>query len=565
MVLVAVVFTRGGELAAITELLKDPPGRESAAPGGASHEFVEFANLGTDTLFLDSLVLSDGKEADSVVVWTDTLPGHESCVYGASALAPGSIALILDPDYAGAVADFPASAYAIATNTVLLTVGDKELGDGLAQDDGVFLYKGTRAEVARLLASAVDSGETVPTQGTKLYQTTPSKVPEGTSVVPLSVLFDSPRYGLCPGETSPGTFEGLSDGWLSEWRLGRTLGADSAVHCTVAVHRVGGETPGAVCRVSRQGNAADTLPTVPCGGSEESGLRMTAAIPLDSTVYEIRVVEGATTVVERIDISTVWIPGNAIRVTEVFPKASADEPEWFEVTNQAGVPVNLRNWTYGNGEDADTLATIDLVVEPGAYRVFAKDDAAFDQRYRAIQAVSRPPQWHTLNNYRDTLVLWDAYGTERERIHYDADWFDRWDRESVARVSLESTGMTHASWVLGDPPSPGMPNGGVVWRRVTKPRVRIQPVPFTPNGDARQDLLAITLSLPPEWSGHVSVYGFDGRKVRTFAGVLKEQYLWDGREDNGQPAAVGPFFVVGDFADEKGKRKVIRKNGILWR
>lgn len=565
MVLAAAVLARGGELVAITELLKNPHGRESAAPGGVSHEFVEFANFGTDTLPLDSLVLSDGKEADSVVAWTDTLPGHESCVYGAASLAPGSIALILDPDYAEAVAEFPASAHAIAKNTVLLRVNDKELGDGLAQDDGVFLYKGTRANVARLLASAVDSGQAIPTQGTKLYQTTPSKIPEGTSVVSLSALFDPPRYGLCPSETSPGTFEGLSDGWLIEWRLGSTIGVDSAVSCTVAVYRVGSESPDAACHITPQDNGTDTLPTVVRESRDQPGLRMTVAIPLDSTVYEIRITQGATVLTERIDVSTVWIPVDAVRITEVFPRATADEPEWFEITNQSNLPVNLRGWTYGNGEDADTLAAVDLVVEPGAYHVFTKGLSAFGKQYRAVGNVSPPPQWHTLNNYHDTLMLWDGHGTEREALYYDSDWFDRWNRESVARVSLESSGITRGAWVLGDPPSPGIPNGSVRWRHTEKPRIHIDPVPFSPNGDGYQDLLAISLSLPPEWSARVSVYGFGGTQVREFAGVAKKQYLWDGRDNSGRPAPVGPFFVVGELTKASGKRKVIRKKGVLWR
>ena len=54
-------------LVVISELLRDPAGRESEIPGGRSHEFVEFVNLTGDTLTLDSLYLGDRRDSDEVV------------------------------------------------------------------------------------------------------------------------------------------------------------------------------------------------------------------------------------------------------------------------------------------------------------------------------------------------------------------------------------------------------------------------------------------------------------------------------------------------------------------
>ena len=52
LILLTGILTNYAETSiAITEVLKDPEGLESAIPGGASHEFIEFLNLGGETVF----------------------------------------------------------------------------------------------------------------------------------------------------------------------------------------------------------------------------------------------------------------------------------------------------------------------------------------------------------------------------------------------------------------------------------------------------------------------------------------------------------------------------------
>jgi cytochrome c peroxidase len=90
------------------------------------------------------------------------------------------------------------------------------------------------------------------------------------------------------------------------------------------------------------------------------------------------------------------------------------------------------------------------------------------------------------------------------------------------------------------------------------------PLPFTPDGDGEGDLLSIRVALPAEAELRLSVYSFEGSKVRTFSGPAVQQYFWDGRTDNGALAAVGPFFVIAEVQTPSGVR-TIRKKGVLWR
>jgi hypothetical protein len=62
----------------------------------------------------------------------------------------------------------------------------------------------------------------------------------------------------------------------------------------------------------------------------------------------------------------------------------------------------------------------------------------------------------------------------------------------------------------------------------------------------------------------VAIYGFSGKKLRAFSGLLSHQIFWDGRQDNGLAAPVGPFFVVMEATSAKGTT-IVRKKGVLWR
>ena len=60
--------------------------------------------------------------------------------------------------------------------------------------------------------------------------------------------------------------------------------------------------------------------------------------------------------------------------------------------------------------------------------------------------------------------------------------------------------------------------------------MEIGPIPFTPDGDMKNDLLEITMNVPSSKTFTLSIYSFDGRKIREFTGPVREKYLWDGRE-----------------------------------
>ena len=84
-------------------------------------EYVELYNAGPAPVDIEGYRLSDGDAEDALV----GLGG------GPTTLSPGGFALVLDPNYAGQ--------YAIGAGTVLLSVGDASIGNGLSTSDPVAL------------------------------------------------------------------------------------------------------------------------------------------------------------------------------------------------------------------------------------------------------------------------------------------------------------------------------------------------------------------------------------------------------------------------------------------
>jgi hypothetical protein len=550
----------------ITEIQRDPAGLESVSPGGLSHEFVEIANLGTDTFWIDSLFLTDGMEADAVIPWTDSLPAHADCDTGVARLAPGATALILDRDYAAAIRQVPSSVLPICPGTVLLTVADGDLGNGLAADDGLLLYKGTAAAVDTIIwcAAATPFSGGAPI-GAKILLPPPRDAREGISTVPAAFLFDSVRYVSCGDSLTPGAYELLRNSWFAESRFGDIDTGARAFPCTLACIKAGAlphrETAWQVTVTSPAATR-----TVARGALAVSGNRGSAAasLPLDSAAYLLKIVENGITTSWPLDVSALWTPANPVRINELFPRANAGEPEWFELVNVSSMPVNLADWTFGNSEGRDTLSMAELPLRPGGYLVVTANLALFRARYPAKNAVTQPQRWHALDNYNDTLCLWDRHGRRAERVCYRSSWLTEWQNQSIERVGPAVSGMDAASWALAPYPTPGQPNTNASWRNGATAALTIGPLPFTPNGDGKDDRLSVAVELPAGATASIAIYGFSGNKLRSFPVPVSGRFFWDGKKDNGSPAPLGPFFAVMETTSGSGKT-IVRKKGVLWR
>jgi hypothetical protein len=553
----------------ITELMKNPVGASDAVPGDASHEFIELTNIGTDTFFVDSLFLFDNPGGvDSVVVWNPdiqgALPMHSRCRLGARACPPGACAIILDPDYGRAVAENPSCGLPVDSLTTVWTIDDNSFGSGgLSDNDGISMYKGTRKSIVRRVAWVSDRCDAFSLSDT-IRQTAP-RPPEGVSLVARLSLFCPPSFSSCPITMSPGRFENLSSGWLAESECRVSESDSAAARCTLAVIKAGGDAaPGATWSIVRSTGQSSAVIKRGVFEAFPRPLGIAAELRLDSAFYQFKIEENGRVIAWPLDLSPVWTPPAAIKISEVFPRGKSDVPEWFEIVNTSTMPVTLQGWRYGDFESSCVLTDDAVTLEPGGFLAVTKDKKLFTRNYPALSGVCEPPVWLSLDNSRDTLCLWNGRGLRCETVAYSAAWFDRWTDQSLERVSLQRDGTARDAWTPALRPSPGQPNASVPFRSADKPGLEIGPTRFTPNGDGVDDLLSIRLSVPAAFTAAVAIYGFNGKKYFDLPLPLARCSFWNGKTSAGAPAPAGPFFVVATFKSGE-QTTVIRKKGILWR
>jgi hypothetical protein len=560
----------------ITEIHRDPAaGGKTAIPGGYSHSFVEIANFGGDTFFFKDVFLTNGKAVDSIRLFDAPVVGHASCRFGDACLPPGGIAVVLPQNYAVRVADSVLAAlspvHPIADGTVLLTVNRKNLCGGLANDDGIALYRGTRSQIDSLISLAADPGVYVsaPLSG-KIPLSL--KQPKGVSVVPASIVLGNRsgnrRYILSPTvPLTPGRYEALLDGMLIEYSADMFFGT---VQCSLAVVFVTENGQNATWRFysnSSSGAAAEEIGRGVFGDRRQ----YLPAIDIDpkpgNYVFEITT-GGGRTVCVPIDLSGFWAAAGSLRVTEIYPRGSAKagQPEWFELQNVSTAGVNLNEWMFGNPSDTAVLAASDLILPSGQFIVVTKDTAAMRGKYPNIPMMIKPSRWIALNNNNDTICVLSPRGVTADMAVYRSAWFGRggWTTQSLERVSGAGNGRDSVSWTLCHTPTPGFPGSAGAWRAVSAPSMEIGPTPFKPNGKKVDSFLSIRLKAPPNYRIKVKILSFDGKLLKTFTDE-KEVIMWDGKTEKSRPAPPGPIYVIAEFTSTGGKKVTVRKNSILWR
>jgi hypothetical protein len=545
----------------ITELLRDPAGSESSLCGGLSHEFVEITNFGPETLFILNLFITDGSESDSIIPCNLAISGHERCLYGKKVLLPGQTALILDPDYHTAV-DSLNCRMNIKDSTVLWECGDREIGNGLTSTDGIIIYKGAKNEIDTVIAGAFDGEESLSKPNAGKLSCSADGATEGVSIVPQHSLIYPVVYQNNKSLLSPGNVEDLIGGWILDYFFVKRELSRNCVVCSLMIRPVSVPlTESAKWSViSHAGSSRKILVS-----EEIEPLYITQAftieLPFDTVQYSIE----AGAAARDIDLSSIWTPAGSLRINELFPRSiSGIEPEWIELTNISPVTINVANWHFGSMENPVLLASTPFFLKKGAFCIFTSDKALFRSRYPFVPNVIQPDHWYTLNNYRDTLYLFNQADIAADTVYYDSDNFKGWKNQSIERIDASRNGSGYGTWSLSGTSTPGTPNSASSWRNTPSIFIDAGPVPFTPNNDGHDDLYKIICRIPPEQSISISILSFGGKVVKTFNGPSQPEYIWDGKDSHGKLIENGPFFVVVKIDGNK-KTSVIRKKGVLWR
>jgi len=540
--LLLLMFLGLGRLASaqviLTEVMFNPRGNENA------YEFIEIYNAGaTDSISLAGWKIGDQTETD-LLVSPDAL----------FKLAPGQFAVVLDPGYFQTTALYDSL---IPAQALILTIDDNSFGSGGLSN--------STAETVVLLDAA---GNTMARYTYSLDN------PDGISDEKIFLNADD----------SPGN-------WANSRRLDGTPGQRNSV----TPNRIDGELVAGSFSVSpaplRAGQTAKLAVTVRNNGlqalsaavvefsmiSSSADLNLPLRLGSVELPFPLKFADSVRLNIEwkqavagrheilanlmapddenrsndtlRANIAAGY-PREIVRINEIYYAPRSGEVEWVEFYNRSNQPVDLSAWRWRDaGADFPVvLPDSNLVLPPGEFALLAagRNIAHADPRARVIV----PKSWLTLNNDRETLVLADFNGGMQDSLSFSQQWGGD-NGISLERINpnLASTDSSNWSSCVEAPGStPGKRNSIFTELVPKQAAITVSPQPFSPDGDGRDDFAIIQFQVPAATATvHVKIYDLRGRLVHQLlnnapVGASSEA-IWNGRDENNQPAPMGIYIV----------------------
>lgn len=525
----------------ISEVMFNPQGSEH------QNEFIEIYNSGAEVIQIKGWCLSDG-------VGVDTLMAYP----GVTGIQPGGYGLILDPDYDWAlgpyldlIPDDPAL-FSISTDQ---TFGSAGLRNG---GESVILWPPD---------SAFSLGMEWIESSTNGYSLEREILDESIPALWLESLTENGTPGYRNSVTPPDRNVSLDSLWIETTipnqdellhigLLVSNTGLLPVVNllARIEIHRSGslvsrsdGEVlslePGEVRQI-------EFLETIPAAGWLALSVFLANAndeLPEDDSL-SLRFFAGAT--------------GRMFEFSEIMPVPEAGEKEWIELVNLATETQDFFGWSVQDASGQTAIVDSHLTVGSRAYLLLSEAPLSASCGGPSVQ-LNLP----SLNNGDELLYLIDPLGQHQDSLRYSLS--DHPVGRSLERMQWSTPAADGSNWsssvhIHGH--TAGCENSLHHTSISKQLAITLEPNPFTPNGDGRQDELFIHYSLP--WSRgllSVTVYDLAGRPVSQISTqrpvAHKGNLAWDGSWKYSDSPRVGLYLmhIVAESPEEQTVLETVEK------
>lgn len=490
-----------GAFPVITEVLCNPSDQ-------ARDEFVEVYYPGPGVFDPSLLTLTDGDATD--ILHGDHIPSRR-------------YALILDPDY------FSGSMpYQIPPGTPIILPGNSTIGDGLSGNDPVSLLYGET--VVSTYGTPDDPHDGIPfnpgkDRSVELLSPDLPDLEENWFVNPA---------GPSPGGPPIGLHQGVDYGVGRVVPLPPAGGEGTVVTVSGVIHGFGTH-PGALTVVFRAGGeyifSTDPVPPPP-GDSITVSAVWSGTGTGTPILVEIHCPEDQNP--ENNSGQSAWNPKPGLVINEIMYSPESPAPEWVELFNNTGAPLNLEGFIFSDPGSSACLP--EAFLENTGYAILCPDSRTFLDFWGEVGCpVLEVSPWPVLNNTKDTLTL--SGGPWVDWVPYHSSWGGGRNVSLERRSPLE-WGWESSNWgSCGTGGTPGRANS--IGFQTEGPFLTADPPIFSPDHQP----LTITLRVPEQgYTGEVLVYDVTGRvAARLWNGPVPGECLvvpWDG---GGMP--VGRYIV----------------------
>jgi hypothetical protein len=257
--------------------------------------------------------------------------------------------------------------------------------------------------------------------------------------------------------------------------------------------------------------------------------------------------------------TSIVVPPPPVVVNEIMFRPEGQDCEWIELLNRSDSAVNLTGWTLEDSRgEGEPLAVGELDVSAGAFLVLVEDRGVFKARHPDVALdLYREPggAWPTLNDvdgplgYADAIAIRDACGTMVDSVVYGRNWTP--PGKSVERIDPAGASTSPANWSphFGENPSSAGSANSVSFHLPPAGSVlTLSPQTFSPDGDGRDDVVAVAVALPGPGLVRLSVFDINGRLVKRLVdGEVVDSgrvTFWDGTRNDSSDAATGIYLLL---------------------
>ena len=237
--------------------------------------------------------------------------------------------------------------------------------------------------------------------------------------------------------------------------------------------------------------------------------------------------------------------------------------EYVEVFNPGLDDVPLKGWSLCDeniGKPAHNMEK--KTISTRGYFVFAADSTIFNFPGVHPENTCVTNTFPSLNNVEDCVVLKDPAGKTIDSLQYNSDWLIT-NNTSMERVFYTNPNFQN-NWRLSTSPdggTPGRVNSVAISKEWKKPGIKVEPNPFSPNGDGFDDEVAILFQLPfPSAMVTVEIYDMMGRlifqPVKNLLLSSEGAIYWDGSSKHGSKARIGMYVVRCSATDSMSDKTV---------
>jgi hypothetical protein len=249
-----------------------------------------------------------------------------------------------------------------------------------------------------------------------------------------------------------------------------------------------------------------------------------------------------------------------VKINEIKFLTGSNEPEWVELVNIGDEPVSLRRWGIADLRDTVWIDS-SIWLHPGQFKVFAQSARIHDFYEVEDSLVCVLRKLPVLNDASDVVYLINPAGGWIEQVPYSIDWLEGedWRKPSLERIHYHLDSRLARNWgpcTAERGATPGRANSIFMDIKPHDLKVRIEPNPFSPDGDGFEDHTVISIEIPADAARlRLDVYDVLGRKVRsirdnTFSGSRLD-VVWDGRDDYGKRLRMGIYVVFVQILNDR--------------